>query len=138
MLTFRPISQRDLPLIASNFRSDMTLQDYLKLVKTKYPDKTDATILLEQEIAYDTLVQVMDTVRVFSVAENRKPSSGTTATPACRSARCQSLASCSSKNSCPSSSGSGSALAAAAATGAAASYTQINRPTTTSDSHSSF
>ncbi len=50
---------------------DLTgLQDYLKLVKTKYPDKTDATILLEQEIAYDTLVQVMDTVRVFSVAEN--------------------------------------------------------------------
>jgi biopolymer transport protein ExbD len=46
------------------------LQDYLKLVKTKYPDKTDATILLEQDIAYDTLVQVMDTVRVFSVAEN--------------------------------------------------------------------
>ncbi len=32
--------------------------------------KTDATILLEQDIAYDTLVQVMDTVRVFSVAEN--------------------------------------------------------------------
>ena len=50
---------------------DLTgLQDYLKLVKTKYPDKTDATILLEQEIAYDTLVQVMDTVRVFSVGEN--------------------------------------------------------------------
>ena len=46
------------------------LQDYLKLVKTKYPDKTDATILLEQESASDTLVQVMDTVRVFSVAEN--------------------------------------------------------------------
>lgn len=46
------------------------LQDYLKLVKTKYSDKTEATILLEQEIAYDTLVQVMDTVRVFSVAGN--------------------------------------------------------------------
>jgi hypothetical protein len=46
------------------------LQDYLKLVKTKYPDKTDATILLEQDIAYDTLVQVMDTVRVFSVGDN--------------------------------------------------------------------
>jgi biopolymer transport protein ExbD len=44
------------------------LQDYLKLVKTKYPDKTDATILLEQDIEYDTLVQVMDTVRVFQVA----------------------------------------------------------------------
>ena len=46
------------------------LQDYLKLVKTKYPDTTDATILLEQDIAYDTLVQVMDTVRVFSVGDN--------------------------------------------------------------------
>ena len=43
------------------------LQDYLALVKTKYSEKTDATILLEQEIAYDTLVKVMDTVRVFPV-----------------------------------------------------------------------
>ncbi len=43
------------------------LQDYLELVKSKYHDKTDATILLEQEIAYDTLVKVMDTVRVFQV-----------------------------------------------------------------------
>src|SRR5215510_7012726 len=43
------------------------LQDYLSLVKTKYNDKTDATILLEQDIAYDTLVRVMDTVRVFPV-----------------------------------------------------------------------
>ena len=45
------------------------LSDYLQLVKSKYPDKQNATILLEQEIQYDTLVQVMDTVRVFSVAE---------------------------------------------------------------------
>jgi hypothetical protein len=43
------------------------LQDYLALVKTKYSEKTDATILPEQEIAYDTLVKVMDTVRVFPV-----------------------------------------------------------------------
>jgi hypothetical protein len=43
------------------------LQDYLALVKSKYNAKTDATILLEQEIAYDTLVKVMDTVRVFPV-----------------------------------------------------------------------
>jgi biopolymer transport protein ExbD len=41
------------------------LSEYLQLVKSKYPDKQDATILLEPEIAYDTLVQVMDTVRVF-------------------------------------------------------------------------
>ena len=37
------------------------------MVKSKYPDKQDATILLEQDIEYDTLVQVMDTVRVFPV-----------------------------------------------------------------------
>jgi biopolymer transport protein ExbD len=43
------------------------LSDYLQLVKSKYQEKTDATILLEQEISYDTLVQVMDTVRVFPV-----------------------------------------------------------------------
>jgi len=33
-------------------------------LKKRYPSKTDASILLEQDIAYDTLVQVMDTVRV--------------------------------------------------------------------------
>ncbi len=33
-------------------------------LKERYPEKTDASILLEQEIAYDTLVQIMDTVRV--------------------------------------------------------------------------
>lgn len=43
------------------------LADFLLLVKSKYPDKQDATILLEQDIQYDTLVQVMDTVRVFAV-----------------------------------------------------------------------
>ncbi|MGB5347398.1 MAG: biopolymer transporter ExbD [Woeseia sp.] len=36
-------------------------------LKDAYPDKTDASILLESEIPYDTLVQVMDRVRV---AEN--------------------------------------------------------------------
>ena len=43
------------------------LSEYLQLVKSKYPDKQDATILLEQDIQYDTLVHVMDTVRVFAV-----------------------------------------------------------------------
>jgi biopolymer transport protein ExbD len=43
------------------------LSDYLQLVKSKYPEKTDATILLEPDIQYETLVKVMDTVRVFQV-----------------------------------------------------------------------
>ena len=40
------------------------LADKLVQLKERYPTKTDAAILLEQDIAYDTLVQVMDTVRV--------------------------------------------------------------------------
>jgi biopolymer transport protein ExbD len=47
------------------------LSDYLQLVKSKYPDKTDATILLEQDIQYETLVKVMDTVRVFQVPNSK-------------------------------------------------------------------
>lgn len=38
--------------------------DKLVELKERYPDKSDASILLEQEIPYDTLVQIMDTVRV--------------------------------------------------------------------------
>lgn len=44
-----------------NFKS---LGDVLKQIKTEYPDATDATILLEPDISYEVLVQVMDTVRV--------------------------------------------------------------------------
>jgi biopolymer transport protein ExbD len=33
-------------------------------LKERYDDKTDASILLEQDIAYDVLVQIMDTVRI--------------------------------------------------------------------------
>ena len=42
----------------------VALADKLLELKERYPSKTDAAILLEQEIAYDTLVQVMDTVRI--------------------------------------------------------------------------
>ena len=38
--------------------------DKLVELKDRYPDKSNASILLEQEIAYDTLVQIMDTVRL--------------------------------------------------------------------------
>jgi biopolymer transport protein ExbD len=45
------------------------LTEYLKFVKTKFPDKTEASILLEPDTAYDTLVQVMDHVRVFEAGQ---------------------------------------------------------------------
>jgi biopolymer transport protein ExbD len=40
------------------------LSAYLVRLKEANPDKLDATVLLEPDIEYDTLVQVMDTVRV--------------------------------------------------------------------------
>jgi biopolymer transport protein ExbD len=45
------------------------LTEYLKFVKTKFPEKTEASILLEPDTAYDTLVQVMDHVRVFEAGQ---------------------------------------------------------------------
>jgi biopolymer transport protein ExbD len=45
------------------------LTEYLKRVKAKFPEKTDATILLEKDTPYDILVQVMDHVRVLEVKE---------------------------------------------------------------------
>ena len=45
------------------------LSEKLSELKKRYPEKTDASILLEQEIEYDTLVQVMDRVRVEEVVE---------------------------------------------------------------------
>jgi len=41
------------------------LTSYLQRVKASYPDKTDATLLLESDVSYDTLVQVMDAVRLY-------------------------------------------------------------------------
>jgi biopolymer transport protein ExbD len=46
------------------------LSTKLSDIKKRYPEKTDAAILLEAEIPYDTLVQVMDRVRVAVKVEN--------------------------------------------------------------------
>jgi len=40
-----------------------TLSELLLALKAKYPEKEDATVLMEPRIEYDYLVQVMDTVR---------------------------------------------------------------------------
>jgi len=57
-----------LPNTAGGYDYD-GLTEYLKRVKAKFPDKTDASILLEHDTPYDTLVQVMDRVRVFEVGQ---------------------------------------------------------------------
>jgi biopolymer transport protein ExbD len=40
-----------------------TLSEYLVEIKRHYPQKDDASVLLEPDIPYDYLIQVMDTVR---------------------------------------------------------------------------
>jgi biopolymer transport protein ExbD len=47
-----------------------SLSTKLTEIKDRYPQKTDASILLESEIPYDTLVQVMDRVRVAELVED--------------------------------------------------------------------
>lgn len=44
-----------------------SLTEYLLKLKEKYPDKTDATVLMEADIEYDYLVKVMDAVRSAEV-----------------------------------------------------------------------
>src|ERR1700680_888646 len=48
------------------------LTEYLKRVKAKFPEKTDASILLEADTPYDTLVQVLDRVRVLETGQGAK------------------------------------------------------------------
>ena len=43
------------------------LSEFMRRVKGQFPQMTDATILLGPAITYDTLVQVMDTVRVYQL-----------------------------------------------------------------------
>ena len=40
------------------------LASFLQRVKQQFPDKVDATLLLEPDISYQAIVEVMDTVRV--------------------------------------------------------------------------
>ena len=48
------------------------LADYLLRVKSNYPDMSNATVLLEPDVPYDTLVQVMDVLRSYQVGEGRQ------------------------------------------------------------------
>lgn len=46
------------------------LASYLKRVKQQFPDKVDATLLLEPDISYQDIVKVMDTLRVAEIVDN--------------------------------------------------------------------
>jgi biopolymer transport protein ExbD len=49
------------------------LSEYLLMIKTKYLDKKDATVLMEPDIEYENLVLVMDAVRMAEVVQGDDP-----------------------------------------------------------------
>ncbi len=48
------------------------LQTLMQQIKTKFPDKADATVLAEPNTPYDTLVRVMDVVRAGHLMQGEK------------------------------------------------------------------
>lgn len=46
-----------------------TLSGHLVEIKREYPEKEDASVLVEPDIPYDYLVQVMDTVRSVATSD---------------------------------------------------------------------
>ena len=54
----------DLPALALG-HDFAGLNAYLQRIKAKYPDKLDASILLEPDVPYEVLVRVMDAVRIY-------------------------------------------------------------------------
>lgn len=63
--------------LLSRFDSDIAtdydysaLSEYLQTVKGQFPEKADATVLLEPDISYEVLVAVMDTVRVAELVDD--------------------------------------------------------------------
>ena len=63
--------------LVQRFPNTATGYDYpalsrlLQEIKTRFPNKVEATILSESDTAYDTLVQVMDTVRIAKAATEK-------------------------------------------------------------------
>jgi len=52
------------------------LSNYLRRVKIRFPEKKDATVLLEPDIPYDTMVQTMDTMKSFDTKLDGQPVRG--------------------------------------------------------------
>jgi len=44
-----------------------SLSEFMRTVKSQFPDMTDASVLLAPAVPYDALVQVMDAVRVYQL-----------------------------------------------------------------------
>ncbi|WP_160154863.1 biopolymer transporter ExbD [Microbulbifer sp. ALW1] len=74
-----PVDENGLPIIAptAEVYDLVQLREQLLRIKETYPDKTDSTLLMEPDVAYEHLVGVMDAVRSAQVmpklAEGAQP-----------------------------------------------------------------
>lgn len=61
-----------IPLAEDDVYDLPKLSEYLVAIKSEYPEKEDASVLLEPDIPYDHLIQVMDTVRSVEMVEGEQ------------------------------------------------------------------
>jgi biopolymer transport protein ExbD len=61
-----------IPLTTTGFQDIPRLSEYLLGVKAKFPDKANATLLVDDDVDYDTIIQVMDAMRVRQDVEGTK------------------------------------------------------------------
>ncbi len=59
------------PVTASG-QDVVRLSAYLQELKTRFPEKSNATLLVDEDVDYDTIVQVMDAVRVRQSSDGAK------------------------------------------------------------------
>lgn len=64
-----PVDENGLPIIppTEEVYDLAKLREFLLRIKESYPDKTDSTLLMEQDVAYEHLVGIMDAVRSTQV-----------------------------------------------------------------------
>lgn len=60
---------KSFPLVAGQYDIN-GLSELLQQLKARFPEETTVTLLVEPDVPYDNLVQVMDTVRMFEVKRN--------------------------------------------------------------------
>ena len=61
-----------IPAAANGAPDTKSLQQLVQMIKTKFPDKTEATVLAEPNTPYETLVLVMDVVRAGHLEQDGK------------------------------------------------------------------
>ncbi len=62
---------KHIPITKSGYNY-VLLNQTLRIIKFKFPEKTNITILSEPYTSYDTLVQLMDTVREFKTLQDNE------------------------------------------------------------------